>query len=295
MIAPKAKKSNKVGAALVIGGGIAGIQASLDLADSGQKVYLVTDSPAIGGNMPRLDKTFPTNDCSMCILSPKLVEAGRHLNIELLTYSDVEGVTGEPGSFEVSVNRRARYVDGEKCTGCGLCVAACPVQYAVYEEPKQEVPIQLEAEELGTVNAILGKHRGQKGNLIPILKEINAGFNYLPQNILRHTARELDMPLSVLYRIATFYSAFSLTPRGRHIIRICLGTTCYVRGSGKLLARLKKELQVGVGEATPDMRYSLETVRCLGCCSLSPVMAVDGDTYGKVKEREIAEVLAQYE
>jgi len=121
MIAPNKKQKQKVGAVLVIGGGIAGIQASLDLAESGQKVYLLTSSPAIGGNMARLDKTFPTNDCSMCILSPKLVEAGRHLNIELVTYSDLEAVEGRAGHFKVKVKKRPRYVDPEKCTGCGLC------------------------------------------------------------------------------------------------------------------------------------------------------------------------------
>ena len=110
-----------VGSVLVVGAGIGGIQAALDLADSGYKVYLLEQGPAIGGTMPRLDKTFPTNDCSMCILSPKLVEAGRHLNIELLTYSDLESVEGEAGNFTVRVKRRPRYVDPNKCTGCGLC------------------------------------------------------------------------------------------------------------------------------------------------------------------------------
>jgi len=115
------KNNNKVGAVLVIGGGIAGIQASLDLAESGQKVYLLENAPAIGGNMPRLDKTFPTNDCSMCILSPKLVEAGRHLNIELLTNADLESIEGEAGHFTAKIKKRPRFVDPEKCTGCGLC------------------------------------------------------------------------------------------------------------------------------------------------------------------------------
>jgi len=110
-----------VGSVLVIGGGIGGIQASLDLADSGYRVYLLESLPAIGGVMPTLDKTFPTNDCSMCILAPKLVEAGRHPNIELLTYSDFESIEGEAGHFSVRVKRKPRYVDPEKCTGCALC------------------------------------------------------------------------------------------------------------------------------------------------------------------------------
>ncbi len=121
-------KGNKVGAVLVVGAGIAGIQASLDLAESGYYVYLVEKQPAIGGTMPALDKTFPTNDCSMCILSPKLVECGRHLNIETITNAEVIDVQGEPGSFKVKINKKARYVDPEKCTGCGSCAEECPVK-----------------------------------------------------------------------------------------------------------------------------------------------------------------------
>ena len=128
MIAPAdSGDGGKVGAVLVIGGGIAGIQAALDLAQTGQKVYLLEQSPAIGGNMARLDKTFPTNDCAMCILSPKIVECGRHLNVETITWADLEAVTGNAGDFQVTIRRRARYVDPEKCTGCGDCVEACPV------------------------------------------------------------------------------------------------------------------------------------------------------------------------
>jgi heterodisulfide reductase subunit A-like polyferredoxin len=119
--------TEKVGAVMVVGGGIAGIQASLDLAESGYYVYLVEASPAIGGVMAQLDKTFPTNDCSMCILSPKLVEAGRHLNIQTLTYSEVTKVEGGPGNFEVTVRKKSRYVDPLKCTGCGECPQVCPV------------------------------------------------------------------------------------------------------------------------------------------------------------------------
>jgi len=112
---------------LVIGGGIAGIQASLDLANMGFKVYLVEKSPSIGGRMAQLDKTFPTNDCAMCILAPKMIEASQHPNIELLTYSEVEEVSGGVGNFRVKVERRAPYVDWNKCTGCGLCAEGCPV------------------------------------------------------------------------------------------------------------------------------------------------------------------------
>ena len=127
-----------IGAALIVGAGIAGIQAALDLANSGIKVYLVEKSPAIGGKMAQLDKTFPTNDCAMCILSPKLVEAGRHLNIDILTDTEVLKVEGEAGNFTAMMRRKARYVDVDKCTGCGDCVDVCPViipaRFNVYEE-----------------------------------------------------------------------------------------------------------------------------------------------------------------
>ncbi len=114
------------GSVAVVGGGIAGIQAALDLADSGFKTYLIESRPSIGGTMSQLDKTFPTNDCAMCILSPKLVETGRHPNIELLSYSDVKSITGEAGDFKVKVVKKARYVDETKCTGCGSCTEKCP-------------------------------------------------------------------------------------------------------------------------------------------------------------------------
>ncbi|WP_022663791.1 FAD-dependent oxidoreductase [Desulfospira joergensenii] len=116
------------GSVMVVGAGIAGIQASLDLADSGFLVYLVDKDTAIGGTMAQLDKTFPTNDCSMCIISPKLVEAGRHLNIELLTMTEVEDVSGEEGNFTVTLKQAPRFIDLEKCTACGECTKICPVE-----------------------------------------------------------------------------------------------------------------------------------------------------------------------
>ncbi len=116
-------------AVLVIGGGISGMQSSLDLANAGMRVYLVESSPAIGGKMAQLDKTFPTNDCSMCIVSPKLVEVGRHRNISLFTHSEVKSLTGDAGRFTATVVRHARYVDVGACTGCGLCEIVCPVTH----------------------------------------------------------------------------------------------------------------------------------------------------------------------
>jgi heterodisulfide reductase subunit A len=119
---------NRQPSVLVIGGGIAGIQASLDLADRGMKVYLVEKNPSIGGRMAQLDKTFPTMDCSICILAPKMVECSRHPNITLLTYSEVKNVEGSVGNFVVTVLKKPRYVDEAKCTGCSQCEENCPIE-----------------------------------------------------------------------------------------------------------------------------------------------------------------------
>jgi heterodisulfide reductase subunit A len=144
----------KVGAVLVVGGGVAGIQASLDLADSGFKVYLIDQGASIGGVMAQLDKTFPTNDCSMCILSPKLVATGRHPNITILTNTEITGLNGESGNFEVKLRKRSRYIIEEKCNGCGLCAQKCPIEAvdlyneglsnksAIYVDYPQAVPLK---------------------------------------------------------------------------------------------------------------------------------------------------------
>ncbi len=143
-----------IGAVLVVGGGVAGMQAALDLANSGYFVYLIEKTGAVGGSMAQLDKTFPTNDCSMCILSPKLVECGRHLNIQLMTLTEIERVEGEVGHFTVTLRKHPRYVDENKCIACGECARQCPVEVrdefneklsdrkAIYVKYPQAVPLK---------------------------------------------------------------------------------------------------------------------------------------------------------
>jgi heterodisulfide reductase subunit A len=121
-------REDKIGAVMVVGGGIAGIQAALDLAESGFYVYLVEKKPAIGGVMPQLDKTFPTNDCSMCTLAPKLVEVGRHLNIRIIAPAEVAGISGKAGNYEVEVLQKPRYILESRCIACGICAEKCPKQ-----------------------------------------------------------------------------------------------------------------------------------------------------------------------
>lgn len=155
------KKDSTMGSVLVVGGGIGGIQSALDLANSGFKTYLVESKPSIGGVMAQLDKTFPTNDCSLCILSPKLVDVGRHPNIELLTFSEIERLEGKSGNFKVKIRKKARYVNMEKCTGCGECSTVCPVELAnefdeelnkrkaIYVEYPQAVPLKYAIDKKG--------------------------------------------------------------------------------------------------------------------------------------------------
>jgi heterodisulfide reductase subunit A len=138
--------NGKVGAVVIVGGGISGMQAALDVANSGFRVYLVEKNPSIGGNMAQLDKTFPTNDCSTCMISPKLIEVAKHPNIEILSYSEIEEITGTPGHFKVKVKKKARYIDESICTGCGTCVQKCPVQYRPHFESTAKPKIKIRQE-----------------------------------------------------------------------------------------------------------------------------------------------------
>ncbi len=288
--------NGKVGAVMVLGAGVAGIQASLDLADMGFKVYLVEDRPSIGGAMAQLDKTFPTNDCAMCLLSPKLVDTARHPNIEIITNAQMRNVTGEAGNFTVTIDKRPRYIDEEKCTGCGTCTSNCPVlNIAHFEEVDELGKVELDAEDSGILQKILADHEAKRAEVISVLQDVNAHYRYLPENVIRHVARALEMPLSQVYGIATFYNSFSLTPRGKYVVRVCMGTACHVKGGHRILQALERTLHVDVGGTTEDGNFTLEEVRCLGCCGLAPVVTVNEDLYGSVTQAKLPKMLERYQ
>jgi NADH:ubiquinone oxidoreductase subunit E len=275
-------RTDPIGSVLVVGGGIGGMQSSLDLAEAGFKVYLLDSAPAIGGTMAALDKTFPTNDCAMCIMSPKLVECGRHRNIEIITLADIKSLEGGPGHFKVKVEQLPRYVDAEKCTGCGSCTANCPVRnQANFSQDTQPAP-QLSAEDEHRITDILSRHKAKESSLVAILQDIHESFNYLPEDILTHVAVRMNLPLSRVYNIATFYKAFSLKPRGKHVITVCMGTACHVRGAPRILEELERVLGIKAGETSGDGLFTLETVACLGACALGPIVVSDGEYKGNM-------------
>jgi NADH:ubiquinone oxidoreductase subunit E len=138
---------------------------------------------------------------------------------------------------------------------------------------------------------IFSRHHRERQELIPILQETQEHFRYLPAAAMREIARYLNMSLNAVYGVSTFYSQFKLTPLGKKIIRICRGTACHVRGAGKVLAEVEKQLGIKAGETTDDMEYTLETVACIGACALSPTMTIDKETYGKMTPKKVVEVL----
>jgi len=138
------------------------------------------------------------------------------------------------------------------------------------------------------IRSLIDKHQGLKKNLIAILLDIQENFNYLPPEALRQVAKTLDMPLIDIIGVATFYRAFSLKPRGKHTCLVCLGTACHVRGGQKILDEFEKKLGVPAGETTKDDRFTLETVACLGCCAIGPVVVIDGEYFGHTTLRKRA-------
>ena len=150
------------------------------------------------------------------------------------------------------------------------------------------------AEQVSKLNSIIEKFKGKPGGLIPVLEEAQVALEFIPISVQKRIASGLNLPLSRVYGVVTFYSFFTMTPRGKHTVRVCLGTACYVRGGKSIAETLQKALGINDGETTPDRMFTLETVRCLGACGLGPVVVVDEDIHGRLKSGKVKEVLSQY-
>lgn len=140
----------------------------------------------------------------------------------------------------------------------------------------------------------IAKHKSERGCLMPVLHEAQNIYGYLPAEVQSIIAEGLNIPLSEVYGVATFYAQFSLQPKGKHQVSVCLGTACYVKGSDKILAAVEKELRISCGECTPDGKFSIDSCRCVGACGLAPVMIVDDDVYGKLTPEQVPAILEKY-
>lgn len=148
--------------------------------------------------------------------------------------------------------------------------------------------------ETAEIDKILEKHEYKKSALIPILQEIQSKNRWLPCETLKYVSEKLDIPLIDVYSLATFYKSFSLKPRGKHVITACCGTACHVRGGPKVLQEIQNQLNIGVDETTPDKKFTLETVRCLGACALGPLVVIDGKYHGQMNTKKVASILKKY-
>ena len=156
------------------------------------------------------------------------------------------------------------------------------------------VPKGFTPEQLGKLHGIIKKYRGKPGGLIPVLEGAQVLLGYLPVSIQRVIAVGLNLPLSRVYGVVTFYSFFTMTPRGKHTVRVCLGTACYVRGGEKLAETLEQDFSIKPGETTADRLFTFETVRCIGACGLAPAVIVDEEVYGGVKPANVKTILGKY-
>ena len=149
-------------------------------------------------------------------------------------------------------------------------------------------------EQMAQLLSCIEANRNLPGALMPVLHEAQKIYGYLPAEVQTVIAEELQIPLAEVYGVATFYSQFSLTPKGKHQISVCLGTACYVKGSDKILEAIERELRISCGECTPDKKFSIESCRCVGACGLAPVMIVDGEVYGKLTAADVPAILDKY-
>ncbi|MDA8170178.1 MAG: NAD(P)H-dependent oxidoreductase subunit E [Nitrospiraceae bacterium] len=165
-----------------------------------------------------------------------------------------------------------------------------------FSKKTQKPEVQDYTEETAAkLDDIINRYKTKPGSLIPVLQEAQELVGYLPPAVQRHIARGLNLPVSEVHGVVSFYSFFTMKPKGRHNVRVCLGTACYVKRSEEILAKLRDRLKIDIGEVTPDRKFSLESVRCLGACGLAPVVVVDKDTHGSVNPVKALDILAQYE
>ena len=141
------------------------------------------------------------------------------------------------------------------------------------------------------IREVIDRHQEQNGRVTAILEDLQQHYRYLPEQALRLAAEELGLPLTQLYGVATFFAAFSLKPKGEHLVSVCNGTACHVKGASRVSESLEQELQVAIGQTTGDGQFTLQSVRCLGCCSLAPVVSIDGHAYGRMKPETVAATL----
>ncbi len=149
--------------------------------------------------------------------------------------------------------------------------------------------------ELEKVDEIIAKYPAQRGVLIQLLLDLQSEFNWISEEAILCISERLQIPVSQIYRVASFYKAMSLTPRGRHIVNVCLGTACHVRGGPRIMDKVKESLKIEAGKTTQDMRFTLERVNCLGCCAMGPVVLVDRDYHSKMAPAKVKEVLESYD
>lgn len=149
-------------------------------------------------------------------------------------------------------------------------------------------------EQASRLGACIAEHKGEAGALMPVLHEAQNIYGYLPFEVQRTIAEGLGVPIATVYGVATFYSQFTLSPKGKHKISVCLGTACYVKGSDKVLAAVERELKIKCGECTADRKFSIDSCRCVGACGLAPVMIIDGEVYGRLTEKDVNIILEKY-
>ena len=149
--------------------------------------------------------------------------------------------------------------------------------------------------QLTKVDKIIGKYPAQQGVLIQLLLDLQSEFNWIPKEAILRISRRLQIPISQIYRVASFYKTMSLTPRGKHVVNVCLGTACHVRGGPRIMDKVEETLKIRAGETTQDMKFTLDRVNCLGCCALGPVIVVDKDYHGKLAPAKVKGVLESYD